>query len=56
MPIFSIIKRALVDSFRRKEECEPGSQDYKNCEETIDTALKAAKRCERETYEEFKDK
>ena len=54
--MMSIIKWVLSDLFKRKEEFEPDSVDYETCEKNIDTALKAAKRCEQDTYNEFKDK
>ncbi|HBC3454387.1 TPA: hypothetical protein KDY47_003240 [Vibrio parahaemolyticus] len=53
--MMSIIKSVLSDLFKRKVEFEPGSVDYEACEEQIDTALKAAKRCEQDTYNEFKE-
>lgn len=56
MSMMSIVKSVLSDLFKRKEEFEPDSVDYETCEKYIDTALKAAKRCEQDTYNEFKDK
>lgn len=56
MSAMSIIKRVLIDAFRRKDEFEPDSQDYKTQEDFIKAALENAKVCEPETYEEFKDR
>ena len=52
----SIIKKALIDSFQRKEEFDVDSQDYKDCQRVIDVVLKAAKIYEYDTYEEFKSR
>ncbi|MEZ8325523.1 hypothetical protein AB6D00_18375 [Vibrio cyclitrophicus] len=53
MSIFSIVKLALEDLVKRKDEYAEQPEDY---EERKKTFLAAAKRCDKDTYEEYKDK
>ncbi|QPK06488.1 hypothetical protein [Vibrio kanaloae] len=53
MKIFSIFKLALQDLVKRKDEYAEQPEEYEVRKKTY---LAAAKRCDKDTYEEYKDK